>query len=74
MAMHVRHLDGGGRYASIVGTIISSDAFGPIVDNARGLAEMGGLGEETIRNADALDSAATPSRPSPRALPSALPA
>jgi K(+)-stimulated pyrophosphate-energized sodium pump len=42
---------------SIVGTIISSDAFGPIVDNARGLAEMGGLGEETIRNADALDSA-----------------
>ncbi len=42
---------------SIVGTIISSDAFGPIVDNARGLAEMGGLGEETIRNADELDSA-----------------
>ena len=42
---------------SIVGTIISSDAFGPIVDNARGLAEMGGLGEETIRNADALDRA-----------------
>lgn len=42
---------------SIVGMIISNDAYGPIVDNARGLAEMGGLGEETIRVADALDSA-----------------
>ena len=37
--------------------IISNDAYGPIVDNARGLAEMGGLGEETIRVADELDSA-----------------
>ncbi len=42
---------------SIVGMIISNDAFGPIVDNARGLAEMGGLGEDTIRVADELDSA-----------------
>lgn len=42
---------------SIVGMIISNDAYGPIVDNARGLAEMGGLGEETIRIADELDSA-----------------
>ena len=42
---------------SIVGMIISNDAYGPIVDNARGLAEMGGLGEETIRAADELDSA-----------------
>ena len=42
---------------SIVGMIISNDAYGPIVDNARGLAEMGGLGEETIRMADELDSA-----------------
>ena len=41
---------------SIVGMIISNDAYGPIVDNARGLAEMGGLGEETIRIADELDS------------------
>ncbi len=42
---------------SIVGMIISNDAYGPIVDNARGLAEMGNLGEETIRIADELDSA-----------------
>ncbi len=42
---------------SIVGMIISNDAYGPIVDNARGLAEMGGLGEDTIRVADELDSA-----------------
>ena len=42
---------------SIVGMIISNDAYGPIVDNARGLAEMGGLGEKAIRVADELDSA-----------------
>ncbi|MBP3686306.1 MAG: sodium-translocating pyrophosphatase [Clostridia bacterium] len=42
---------------STVATIISNDAYGPIVDNARGLAEMGGLGEETIDTADELDSA-----------------
>jgi K(+)-stimulated pyrophosphate-energized sodium pump len=42
---------------SIVGMIISNDAYGPIVDNARGLAEMGGLGNEVIEITDTLDSA-----------------
>ncbi len=42
---------------SIVAMIISNDAYGPIVDNARGLAEMGGLGQDAIDTADELDSA-----------------
>ncbi|NLG37558.1 MAG: sodium-translocating pyrophosphatase [Clostridiales bacterium] len=42
---------------SIVGMIISNDAYGPIVDNARGLVEMGGLGEEALEISDSLDSA-----------------
>ena len=42
---------------SIVGMIISNDAYGPIVDNARGLAEMGDLGDEVVETTDILDSA-----------------
>ncbi|MFA5481350.1 MAG: sodium-translocating pyrophosphatase [Bacilli bacterium] len=42
---------------SIVGMIISNDAYGPIVDNARGLVEMGNLGEEALEITDRLDSA-----------------
>jgi K(+)-stimulated pyrophosphate-energized sodium pump len=42
---------------SIVGMIISNDAYGPIVDNARGLVEMGSLGDEALEITDSLDSA-----------------
>jgi K(+)-stimulated pyrophosphate-energized sodium pump len=42
---------------SIVGMIISNDAYGPIVDNARGLVEMGSLGEKALEVTDSLDSA-----------------
>jgi K(+)-stimulated pyrophosphate-energized sodium pump len=42
---------------SVVGMIISNDAYGPIVDNARGLAEMGNLGDKVLEITDELDSA-----------------
>jgi len=42
---------------SISGMIVSSDAYGPIVDNARGIAEMAGLEHKVIERADVLDSA-----------------
>jgi len=42
---------------AISGMIVSSDAYGPIVDNARGIAEMAGMDHEVIEKADVLDSA-----------------
>jgi len=42
---------------SITGMIVSSDAYGPIVDNARGIAEQSGLGEEVVAPLDKLDAA-----------------
>ncbi len=40
-----------------LGMIISADAYGPIVDNAKGIAEQSGLGKEVIETADKLDAA-----------------
>lgn len=42
---------------SIVAMIISNDAYGPIVDNARGLVEMADLGDTALEITDQLDSA-----------------
>ena len=42
---------------SISGMIVSADAYGPIVDNARGIAEMAGMDHEVIETTDTLDSA-----------------
>ncbi len=42
---------------SISGMIVSADAYGPIVDNARGIAEMAGMETYVIETTDTLDSA-----------------
>jgi K(+)-stimulated pyrophosphate-energized sodium pump len=42
---------------SITAMILSADAYGPIVDNAKGCAEYGGENEETIAVCDRLDAA-----------------
>jgi len=42
---------------SISGMIVSADAYGPIVDNARGIAEMAGMDHEVIATTDTLDAA-----------------
>lgn len=42
---------------SIVGMIVAGDAYGPIVDNSKGIAEQAGMEEEVIEIADRLDAA-----------------
>jgi len=42
---------------AVSGMIVSADAYGPIVDNARGIAEMAGMSQKVIDTADVLDAA-----------------
>jgi K(+)-stimulated pyrophosphate-energized sodium pump len=42
---------------SIVGMVISADAYGPIVDNAKGIAEQAKFGKKFVAIADKLDAA-----------------
>ncbi len=42
---------------SIVGMIVAGDAYGPIVDNSKGIAEQAGMEEDIIDIADRLDAA-----------------
>jgi K(+)-stimulated pyrophosphate-energized sodium pump len=42
---------------SLTGVVVANDAYGPIVDNSKGIAEMSGMGEEIVERADVLDSA-----------------
>jgi len=42
---------------SISGMIVASDAYGPIVDNAKGIAEQCGIESEVVSSLDKLDAA-----------------